>query len=95
MVYLAEDDNTGEFCLGVIGDGGSEVKYAYLAVRQWQPSVIGAERVRMSPPCLVGTSVWLSTISIVTRVRLWWWVKPVSDGRVRSQGDEVAGRLRC
>ncbi len=91
MIYLAEDDNTGELGLGVVGDRGSEEEDAYLAVRQWQPSVIGAERVRMSPPCLVGTSVWLSTISIVTCVRLWWWwwVRSVSDNRAQYQGDEV------
>jgi hypothetical protein len=67
LVDLAEDDDAREFGFRVVGDGRRE-EDAYLAVRtpdSWRMIYQVVDSVRISPPCLVGTSLWVSVINIV------------------------------
>ena len=66
LIDLAEDNHARELCFRVVRDAWVEDEDAYLsgqnAAGQYYWIVEG---VRMSPPDLVGTSTWLSWMSIV------------------------------
>lgn len=70
LVDLAEDDDAGEGGARVVGDLGVEEEDAYgggWSTYLGRGLARGDEMVgvRMSPPCVVGTSVWDSVTSMV------------------------------
>lgn len=67
LIDFTKDYNTGKLGFGVVRDGRMEEKDAYLCGQNtaFIHAIGGCSSIRISPPCFVGTSTWLSCISIV------------------------------